>query len=166
MKNPIEPWLRGPVPGLDPVLGAVLHAFQHAREELAECSEGLTAEQIWSRPGGVAALGFHIRHVGGAAERLATYATGQQLSERQTGEMRCEVDPGASREELLAELERRLGWCESAIRGIDPATLAEPRGVGRKQLPTTVAGLLVHIAEHAMRHTGQAVTTAMLIRGT
>jgi len=165
MKNPVEPWLRGLVPDLDPVLGTVLHAFQHAREELAECSEGLSPEQIWSRPNGLASLAFHIRHTGGAAERLTTYAAGQHLSEQQMGEMRKEAEPGATRDELLSELERRFAWCESIIRGIDPATLREPRAVGRKQLPTTVIGLLVHIAEHTIRHTGQAVTTAKLIRG-
>lgn len=32
-----------------------------------------------------------------------------------------------------------------------------------KKLPTTVIGLLVHIAEHAQRHVGQAVITAKLV---
>jgi uncharacterized damage-inducible protein DinB len=43
--------------------------------------------------------------------------------------------------------------------------LLEPRGVGRRRLPSTVLGLLHHAAEHAMRHTGQALTTARLVRG-
>jgi uncharacterized damage-inducible protein DinB len=53
---------------------------------------------------------------------------------------------------------------EAVIRALDPATLAEPRAVGRKQLPTTVIGLLVHIAEHTQRHVGQALSAAKLAR--
>jgi hypothetical protein len=48
------------------------------------------------------------------------------------------------------------------LRTIDPPTLAEPRAVGRKQLPTTVIGLLIHIAEHTQRHVGQAIAAAKL----
>jgi hypothetical protein len=35
--------------------------------------------------------------------------------------------------------------------------------VGKKRLPTTVGGLLVHIAEHAQRHVGEAITTAKVV---
>jgi hypothetical protein len=35
--------------------------------------------------------------------------------------------------------------------------------VGLKKLPTTVGGLLVHIADHAQRHVGQAITTAKIV---
>jgi uncharacterized damage-inducible protein DinB len=31
-------------------------------------------------------------------------------------------------------------------------------------MPTTVAGLLVHVADHAQRHVGQAITTAKIVR--
>ena len=48
--------------------------------------------------------------------------------------------------------------------GLDPARLTDPRGVGRKQLPTTVIGLLVHIAEHTQRHVGQAISAAKWAR--
>jgi uncharacterized damage-inducible protein DinB len=43
---------------------------------------------------------------------------------------------------------------------MDPATLGDARTVGRKRLPTTVIGLLTHIAEHTQRHVGQAIVTA------
>ncbi len=39
----------------------------------------------------------------------------------------------------------------------------QPRGVGRKKLPTTVGGLLVHCADHTQRHVGQAITTAKVV---
>ncbi len=51
---------------------------------------------------------------------------------------------------------------ESVIRSLDPSSLAEPRWVGRNRLPTTVIGLLTHIAEHTQRHVGEAIVTARL----
>jgi hypothetical protein len=35
--------------------------------------------------------------------------------------------------------------------------------LGEKQLPTALGGLLVHVADHAQRHAGHAVTTAKLL---
>ena len=40
----------------------------------------------------------------------------------------------------------------------------EPREIGRKKLPTTVIGLLTHIAEHTQRHVGQAISASKLAR--
>ena len=51
---------------------------------------------------------------------------------------------------------------EVTIRALDPATLSEPREIGRKRLPSTVNGLLVHTAEHIQRHIGQAISAAKL----
>lgn len=44
------------------------------------------------------------------------------------------------------------------------STLGDARLVGRDRLPSTVLGLLFHAAEHAQRHTGQLVTTAIIVR--
>jgi hypothetical protein len=41
--------------------------------------------------------------------------------------------------------------CTPPVRMLDPAMLREPSGAGRWQLPTTVIGLLVHIAEDTER---------------
>jgi uncharacterized damage-inducible protein DinB len=51
------------------------------------------------------------------------------------------------------------------LRATDPATVLEPREVGRQKLPSNVLGLLFHAAEHTMRHVGQLVTTAKIVRG-
>jgi uncharacterized damage-inducible protein DinB len=50
------------------------------------------------------------------------------------------------------------------LKNIDPATVTEPRGVGRKQLPSTISGLLFHSAEHTMRHTGQLLVTVKILK--
>jgi len=49
------------------------------------------------------------------------------------------------------------------IRQIDVNRLEEPRPVGARLLPTTVGGLLVHVADHTQRHVGQAITTAKIV---
>ena len=142
----------------------VLYAFQQAREDLASYTEGLTREQIWATPYGLGSVGFHVRHIAGSIDRLLTYLEGRQLTASQLAALRSEVQPGATREELLAELGAALGRAEEIVRALDPATLADPREVGRKRLPTTVIGLLTHIAEHTQRHVGQAIVGAKLAR--
>src|SRR5690242_14262561 len=159
-----EPWLRGPLDNVNPLLAPILYCFQQAREDLARHTEGLTAAQIWARPHGFGPVGFHLRHIAGSVQRLMTYVQGRQLSAEQFAAIEHQMDPGASRDELLAEIERSFAYAEAVVRAIDPATLAEPRAVGRKQLPTTLIGLLTHIAEHTTRHVGEAICAAKLAR--
>lgn len=160
-----EPWMRGPLPGVSPFVAPLLYSFQMAREDLARHTEGLSTGQLWQRPEGAAPVGFHIRHIGGSVERLMVYAQGGQLTPEQLAELRAEMEPGATREDLFAALELRLAAAEAVARAIPEETLTEARGVGRRMLPTTVIGLLVHIAEHTQRHVGQAVTTCRMVRG-
>jgi uncharacterized damage-inducible protein DinB len=49
------------------------------------------------------------------------------------------------------------------IRAFIPTRLEEVRNVGKRKLPTTVGGLLIHVADHTQRHVGQAVTTAKIV---
>ena len=154
-----EPWLRGPIPGVHPLIAPVLYAFQQAREDLANFTEGLTPEQLWASPHGFGSAGFHIVHIAGSTERLMSYLQQRELTAEQMRALHDEGRPlGIGREDVLAILDRALAEAEAAVRAIDPATLEEARGVGRKQLPTTVIGLLTHIAEHTQRHVGQAIS--------
>jgi uncharacterized damage-inducible protein DinB len=156
-----EPWLRGPIAGIDPLTAPVLYAFQQAREDLARYTESLTPGQIWATPHGFGSVGFHIRHIAGSTGRLISYLEGRQLTEEQMAELRSEKEPLAGgREELLHLLETSFRAAEEVVRRLDPATLREPRHVGRSRLPATVIGLLTHIAEHTQRHVGQAITAA------
>ncbi len=161
---PIESWMSGPIPGVDTFVAPLLYSFQMARQDLATWTEGLSGNQIWATPHGFGSVGFHMRHIAGSVDRLMTYLEGNQLSEPQMAALRAEKEPGASREELLAEIDTAFAKAEAIARALDPAHLADPRGVGRKQLPTTVIGLLVHIAEHTQRHVGQAISAAKLAR--
>jgi len=147
-----------------PVLAPALYTFQQTREDLARHTKGISAGQVWARPHGLAPLGFHLRHIAGSVDRLTAYLEGRPLDAAQMGALAEEMEPGASLEELLADVDRVLLRAAEAIRAIDPATFAEPRWVGRKRLPTTVIGLVVHIAEHTQRHLGQAIGAAQLAR--
>jgi hypothetical protein len=162
----VEPWMRGPLTGVDPMVQPLLFSFQQAREDLDKWTAGLTPEKLWTRPFGLGPVGFHIRHAGGSIERLLVYATSGQLSEQQLAETKSEMEPGASRDELLAQLEARLQAAERTARGLDVSAWTEPRYIGRKQLPTTLGGLITHIAEHTQRHVGEAIVTAKVVRAT
>jgi uncharacterized damage-inducible protein DinB len=155
-----EPWLRGRIDNVDPLTTPVLYAFQQAREDLSGYTDGLTTAQLWTRPHGFGSAGFHIRHIAGSTERLMSYLEERPLTPEQLAALEHEHDPGMDREELLAELDRSLRNAEAIVRRLDPSTLAAPRFVGRKRLPTTVIGLLTHIAEHTQRHVGQAISAA------
>jgi uncharacterized damage-inducible protein DinB len=160
----IEPWMSGPIPCVDTFIAPLLYSFQMAREDLALHTAGLTTAQVWATPHGFNSVGFHLRHIAGSVDRLMTYVAGDQLSADQMAALRAEKEPGAVPEALLADLDAAFAKAEAAARALDPARLADPRGVGRKQLPTTVIGLLVHIAEHTQRHVGQAICAAQLAR--
>jgi hypothetical protein len=160
----VEPWLSGTHTEVHPLIRPLLHAFDHALLDLAKWTEGMTMEEIWSRPLGLGPAGFHIRHIAGSTDRLFTYLEGSELSEPQLAALNTEMTLEGSREELLAHLEETLERIRRRAAALDPARLAEPRFVGRKRLPTTVNGLLVHIAEHTMRHVGEAIITAKVVR--
>jgi len=159
-----EPWLRGPIPDVNPLLAPILYSFQQAREDLAEHTNDLSDALLWSRPGGTGSAGFHLRHIAGSTDRLMTYLRGGSLSPEQMAALEREQEAGVGRDELLADVGRVFADAERQIRLLDPATLSEPCFVGRRRLPTTVIGLLTHIAEHTARHTGQAIVTARLAR--
>jgi hypothetical protein len=164
-----EPWLRGPLAGVHPLVAPTLHAFTQAREDLAQWTVGLTDVQIWLRPYGLAPVGFHLRHIAGSVERLTTYLRGQQLTPLQLQAVRRELDhnetnPGPGQSQLIAEVNEALHKSEQTIKAIAPSSFTEPRRVGRKELPTTVIGLVVHLAEHTQRHVGELIVTAKLAR--
>jgi len=159
-----EPWLRGPLDGVEPLVQPVFHSFRQVREDLREHTAGLDADALWRRVGELPSLGFHLRHIAGSVERLTAYLMQEELTAEQLAFLRAEAEPGAGLEELLNEVERALAASEKRLGEIDPAAIGEPRHIGRKRLPTTVLGLLVHLAEHTQRHLGQAITTAKLVR--
>ena len=163
----VEPWLRGPVPGIPPLLQPVAHAFVMALEDAVRAATPLSPEQLWRRPGGAASAGFHLLHLAGSTDRLLTYARGESLSEDQRRQLAVEQEIGATRsvEELLGNWRQAVERALAQLTTTSEATLTEARVVGRARLPSTVLGLLFHAAEHAQRHTGQLITTARIVQG-
>lgn len=165
---PPEPWLRGPVPGIPPLLQPAAHALLMAREDIDAAVAGLAGDELWQDPGGTASLGFHLAHLAGSTDRLLTYARGEPLTEAQRAALLREGAIQYARPplaQLLAEWHEVVDAGLRQLASTDPATLLEARRVGRAGLPSTVLGLLFHAAEHAARHTGQIVTTARLLTG-
>jgi uncharacterized damage-inducible protein DinB len=158
-----EPWLRGTLAEISPVPRAVLHALELAKEDLTRCCANLNDEQLNARPAEIAPIAFHIRHIARSVDRLLTYAEGNQLNEKQLTALKNELTPDATGHDLFAELNATFTKCAERIVQIDAERLGEPRPVGKQQLPTTVGGLLVHIADHTQRHVGQAITTAKIV---
>jgi uncharacterized damage-inducible protein DinB len=163
MSELAEPWLRGTLPEVPAVQRAVLHALELAKEDLERWCDGLTDEELNAQPGGIAPVAFHIRHIARSIDRLLTYAEGNQLSAEQIALMKSEMEPSGSRNELMAGFVVAFAKSGKRIRAFSPGQLEEERKVGKKQLPTTVGGLLVHVADHTQRHIGQAITTAKIV---
>jgi uncharacterized damage-inducible protein DinB len=158
-----EPWLRGTLREVPAVQRAVVHALELAGEGLQRWCGSLSDEEINARPGGLPPVAFHLRHMARSLDRLLTYAEGRDLSAEQLAAMKTEMDPGARRDALLSELNSALTKSMIRVQAFDVSVFEQIRFVGRKQLPTTVAGLLVHVADHTQRHAGQAVTTAKIV---
>jgi uncharacterized damage-inducible protein DinB len=173
-----EAWLSGPIPGIDPLLLPAAHALVQARTDILAAASTLGAVQLWAKPGGAASVAFHVFHVAGSIDRLLTYARGEQLDDAQRKVLEEERKVGAftwhaerpqatphSHAELLRGVTTSIEDALTTLGATDAATLHSPRLVGRAGLPSTVFGLLFHVAEHTQRHTGQIVTTAKIVRG-
>lgn len=162
-----EAWLRGPVEGVDPYLVPAAHGLIQVREDLARVTVGLTPEELWARPGGAASVGFHLRHVAGSIDRLLAYARGEALTpaQREAAGAEKNADRALGVDRLVAGAAEAIDRALAQMRATPREALLEARTVGRAALPSTVLGLLFHLAEHAQRHTGQVIATAKAVRG-
>lgn len=160
-----EPWLRGTHTELPAVIRAVVHALELAREDVEAACAPLSDEEMHLRPGDIAPLAFHLRHMARSLDRLLTYAEDGQLDAAQLTALKTELEPGAAKADLLGEFRSGIDDAMRRVRALASADLEQPRAVGRKALPTSVGGLLVHCADHTLRHVGQVVTTAKVVRG-
>jgi uncharacterized damage-inducible protein DinB len=160
----VEPWLRGTYPEVPAVGRAVLHAFDLALDDLTRWTEGLADAEVHTKPLGLPSVAFHLRHIARSIDRLLTYAEGGQLTADQLAVLKSEQTGDESLAELLGEVEASFSNAEARVRTLATADLNLFRGVGRKQLPTSIGGALVHVADHTQRHVGQVVTTAKVLK--
>src|SRR5918994_5547510 len=167
MTTPPEVWLRGPIDGITPLLQPAAHAIEQVGEDVIPIVKHLSMTQLWARPGGAAAIGFHLAHLPGSLDRLLTYSRSQPLTTEQMAALASERTVHDDRPELGRLLARFRAGIVAAIdylRTVPPDSLLLPREVGRKRLPSTTLGLIFHAAEHSSRHAGQIVTLARIVR--
>jgi uncharacterized damage-inducible protein DinB len=160
-------WLKGSVAGVPPALQPAAHALLQTAEDVRHALEGFPEDHVWITPGGAASIGFHLIHLVGATDRPCTAARGETLTDAQKAARAAEKTTPSPTPPLATLVDRAAAALQSAVdqlRATDPATLDEPRPMGRAGLPTTVGGLLFHAGEHAQRHAGQIVTTAKILR--
>lgn len=163
----LEVWQRGSVADIPALLQPVAHALLQAREELTTLMQDFPDSLLWERPAGVASAGFHLQHLSGVLDRVFTYAKALALNPAQLEELHAEdVSPGInlSVANLLSRFDDQVEKALAQLKETDEKTLTEFRGVGRKLLPSTVIGLLVHGAEHTMRHLGQLLVTVKVLK--
>ena len=163
-----EAWLEGPLEEFPALLMPVAHSLAQAMRDLRAAAAGLTERELWQRPGGAASIGFHLVHIAGSADRLFTYAQGRALSEDQFAALAREStaeESGASAEDLIDHVDGALAQVLEGLKRTREDELTDVRHAGRARLPTTLIGLLFHIAEHTQRHTGQVITTARIVKG-
>ena len=159
----LEPWLRATHADTPAVLRAVVHALELAQEDLMRWCRDLTDNEVNETPLGLPPIAFHLRHIARSADRLLTYAEGRELNVNQLLALKGELVSGATRDGLMEEVSQAIDNAKQRVRVIRGGGLEAPRSVGRNRLPTTLAGLVVHVADHTQRHVGQAVTTAKIL---
>lgn len=160
----LEPWLRGTHTDVPAVARAVLHALELALDDITKWTAGLTDAEVHAQPLGLPSLAFHLRHIARSVDRILSYAEGNQLTSEQLTALKSEQSGEESLAALLAEVEASFSNAAARIRILATANFDTPRAVGRKQLPTTIGGALVHVADHTQRHVGQVVTTAKVLK--
>jgi uncharacterized damage-inducible protein DinB len=136
--------------------------------EDVEAARGLGQDDLHARPGGAASVAYHLLHLAGSLDRLLTYARGEPLSEEQRAALKDEADPstlGLDAGKLVDRVQSVVQAAIEQLRGTPEASLLETRLIGRRAIPSTVAGVLFHAGEHSARHAGQVLTTIRVIRG-
>ena len=160
-----EVWLRGPLPEFPVLLQPIVFALLQAQEDINKMMVNFPDDLLYERLGGAASPAFHLQHLSGVLDRMFTYAEGKALDENQLKWLNAEGKDGQNSVENLVQIfNQQIETSLQKLKVINIDTLTEPRVVGRKQLPSTVFGLLFHAAEHTQRHVGQLLVTVKVLK--
>jgi uncharacterized damage-inducible protein DinB len=159
----VEPWMRGTHTDVLAAARAVIHALELALEDITKWTAGLTDEEVHTSPLGLPSMSFHLKHIARSVDRILTYAEGCQLTAEQLVALKTELEGEELLTAIMAELKASFLKADERVRALASADLEAPRGVGRKMLPTSIGGALIHVADHTQRHVGQVVTTAKVL---
>lgn len=158
----------GPVPdittSLQPAAQSLLQTVEELHLILLDFPDELLIEEVAEK----ATAAFHLRHMTGVVDRMLTYAKGLQLTEQQFSNLANEKSksPIPSRLDLKNAFIAKVDEAIAYFKTLKEEDLTAFRGVGRKQLPSTVLGVLYHAAEHAQRHLGQLLVTVSVLKST
>ena len=162
----LEVWQRGPIKDIPPLLQPVAHALLQAREEVNLLMINFPNNLLWVKPVGLASPAFHLQHLAGVLDRVFTYARSEKLNDVQLTQLQAEDDlfiPGLTVTKLLDRFNMQVDIALQQLKTTDEQMLTEIRWVGRQLIPSTMIGLLIHAAEHTMRHLGQLIVTVKII---
>lgn len=163
----LEVWQRGPIKDIPDLLQPVVHALLQAREELNKLMKDFPNDLLWEKPAGVASPAFHLQHLSGVLDRVFTYARNEKLTPEQLTQLQQEDQTfieNLTVPKLINRFDLQVNNALMQLKNTDEHSLTEARGVGRKLIPSTVIGLLMHAAEHTMRHLGQLIVTIRVIK--
>jgi uncharacterized damage-inducible protein DinB len=162
----LEVWLRGPLPNIPALLQPIAHALLQAQEEVHIIMTDFPDNLLWERPANVASPAFHLQHLTGVLDRLFTYARGELLTPTQLVALVAEgkFNDAIILKDLISAFDKQIEQSISELTLTDEKILTQAREVGRAKLPSTVIGLLTHLAEHTTRHVGQLLVTVKILR--
>tara|TARA_R100000935_G_scaffold56563_1_gene88414 strand:+ start:349 stop:864 length:516 start_codon:yes stop_codon:yes gene_type:complete len=161
-----EFWLRGKIEGYPDLLQPIVHSLLQSKLEVKKYMLDFSDALLWEKPAGRASVGFHLQHLTGVLDRLVTYAKGENLSEVQLNYLKNEGVPSSNilTNQLISTFDTKVKEVLEKLKTIPVSSLTEFRAVGRKQLPSSVFGLLFHAAEHSQRHIGQLLVTVSMVK--
>ncbi len=162
-----EVWQRGPLPIIPGLLQPVAHALLQAGEEVNLLLNNFDESLLWQKPMSLASIGFHLQHLSGVLDRVFTYAREEQLSAVQLAILEEEKYPpqaALNSKILLTRFNNQIDTALLQLQITDPKKLTAIRTLGRRKITTTHIGLLVHAAEHTMRHVGQLIVTIKFVQ--
>lgn len=164
-KNRPEVWLRGKIPDVPDLLQPAAQALLQSGEEVEKYMQDFPEELLWEKPAGRASVGFHLQHLTGVIDRMLTYTKAEKLSKNQFQYLKDEGKPNndISVEFLVQKFQEKVNEAIDFLKKTPENILTEYRSVGRKELPSTVIGLLFHAAEHSQRHVGQLLVTVSFL---
>lgn len=145
----MEPWLKGSIPGWNPVVSHLLRASEQIRGDIDHWIAPVSVEVLLSN-----GAAFHVKHLAGSTDRLCTYLCGQELTAAQLMVLKEEHQPSGGLVEAVHSAFERYEELVKSLREEDFSSL---RYIGRQRLPVTAVSLAIHIVEHGQRHTGQAI---------
>ncbi|MFI8378271.1 DinB family protein [Leeuwenhoekiella sp. NPDC079379] len=161
-----EVWLRGPIENIPPYLQPAAHALKQTQEDLDYWLTDFEDVYLWEKPAGRASVGFHLQHITGVLDRMITYSKAQTLSKQQFDYLKQEgiKNYDTTTAQLIATFHIKLDEAFLYFSTLKDVDLLQKRGVGRKELPSTLLGLLFHAAEHSQRHLGQLLVTTSILK--